>query len=418
MNYIFNGRYKYKFENEEVWTSFNGSIWNSSSELWEEIKINSETNLPDNLIDADRAYPFSVNPSIQDKMKITNNIEIKPEFKETTRYYTLTFIDGDGSILHQINDAQYGDNLEKIHIPSIPKTPYKADGEGFGLEDVYDCIGYSTSLDYKALITKDSTVGSDKTYYAWFEKTNIRNVIHPEWFQYDITVYDGNSGYLISPAKDKILRGKITIPSFYNNIPIHSIGGFGYSEEEISKHKITHIFMQENSNLMKITSRAFINCPELVYFDFSQNTVKNIEAKAFQKCGNLNLSLFNKLSNNLTQVGANAFNQALTANEAIILEIPPSLAKIGDAGFNYLKLPKGCQLSIGNQDQKSNLDLSAFTQQDQYLKFAQTQETMFANITFWSILYKSEDDIIYNKGTVQRKVADCFGSNRPTINIL
>jgi hypothetical protein len=61
--------------------------------------------------------------------------------------------------------------------------------------------------------------------YPIFEKIDdVRTIVNYDWYEYAETKIDNISGYQISPIK--ILKGKITIPAFYNGIPIISIAGF------------------------------------------------------------------------------------------------------------------------------------------------------------------------------------------------
>jgi len=97
------------------------------------------------------------------------------------------------------------------------------------------------------LVLNDSfVVNSDATYYAVYSdaiSTDASRNVDYDNFTFTAISYtdpaDSSfniaSGYHVQPKEGISLSGKITIPAYYNNLPIISIGGFGsINQAEVS----------------------------------------------------------------------------------------------------------------------------------------------------------------------------------------
>jgi hypothetical protein len=132
----------------------------------------------------------------------------------------------------------------------------------------------------------------------------------------------------------------------------------------------------------------------LQYFDFSQNTIRKIQAQAFQGCSNLKLTEF---SSELRYIGNAAFNMALKADEGGTLYIPSKVGVIYGGAFNVTTLPVGgsnggFKLQIGTAEHPSVLKLNKpSTTSDQKSKFL--HEKGWTSIWIYHKTYKSAADI-------------------------
>ena len=339
--------------------------------------------------------------------EIAEDILIKPIYETQKKTFTVTFYDGDGSTLETKTDVVYGTMLGDIY-PTI--LPIKTSSD-LTLYEAYNFLGFGQTIDSITVYEKTRPVISNLKAYAIFKKvTDIRAIIHPEYFEASLANWNGTSGYILSPALT--LRGKITLPSLYNGKPVWYIQNFTNHNSTI-----THLFMQENNNLKKVLSNCFKNMKSLMYFDFSQNTLIDIQSDAFMNCSLINTTL----SSVLETIGSDAFSNALSStdqNAEILFTIPASVTEIGSGAFNYMnKIGRGSVLHIGSPDQLSHLDLTypSSLNKNTSLRFATNKSPSggFTKCNFYTSRYTSRDDIIktMNDGTVI-KVEDCFvGTN-------
>lgn len=202
--------------------------------------------------------------------------------------------------------------------------PYK-DSSELPLLEAYDFVGWSMSETSNKLVNvSDFTVSSNLTFYAVFNKiTNIREVIHEEWFSYNAT----SNGYSISPKFS--LSGKVTLPATYKGQPITSVAGFS------GQPNLTHIFVANGCKITKIDDEAFKQNNNFIYFDFTKAPISRINASAFQGCS-LDSDLFALKDTSVQFIGMNAFNQAFKATNGIInIIIPGTITEIYNAAFSY-----------------------------------------------------------------------------------
>ena len=329
---------------------------------------------------------------------ITQDIYIYPTFEVTRRSYEISIKmkhpkTGVISNIVEPRIYEYGTPLNDI----LPQdfNPYIEDSS-LKLFEAYDFKGYSLSEGSSTKVPDNYIVTGNGTLWAIFKlESDIRTVVHPEWFNvrdnfvYENsidTLYNKTEGVQLSPAK--ILKGKITIPTkvIVNGVekPVISLAGFGGLDENTpSLQEITHIFMEKNKEniLYHIENNAFFNSPKLKYFDFDNCSIRTIDANAFQLCRNLTNTTF---GSQLIDVGARGFNQSISVSNET-LYIPSSLQKIGERGFSILNT-KNCYLQIGTPDILSRLEFERDNE-----PFAQNTSNMFEETVFYSNLYSEGD---------------------------
>lgn len=321
---------------------------------------------------------------------ISQDVYIVPIFTENTRKYTLRFYgENHEEPFATLENILYGES----YIDFVPKEiPYKEAEKDDNEKAGYDFKGYSLIQNSDIIVSNEFKVSSNQDFFAVFKHhDDLTEIVHNEWFQYD----DING---LQPADNKILKGKVTIPSVLNGKDIVKLGNFQNS-------KITHLLCAPNSKLTTIQASAFEENTYLNYFDFSQNTVTKIENNAFRSCTGLDPNLFN-LSSNLEVVGAHAFNGAfqgvsLENNKKII--IPASIYKVGRRAFNNLSIKSGGTLQIGEITESgeriySKLDLSYnIEDKGNEAPFKQNSSSQFAKIIFYSKNYDSFEQLINNE---------------------
>lgn len=335
---------------------------------------------------------------------VTQDIVIIPQFDEKDRYYTLNFYGVDTTTPFKTESYKYGSKWADVQ-PTI--IPYKESPAG--LYEAWDFKGYSLVMDSTTLVPTAYEVTNNQSFYAVFELvSDIRTVVHPEWFNFVETTYTFDTqyasyaplpnkgqvnGYVISPKVS--LQGKVVIPSYYNKKPVIKIERYFATDPNANlTHNITHIFCEADSQLLEIGDYAFEGT-NLQYFDFSQNTVRAICSFAFNKCNKMNASLFN-LSTNLFYVGPSAFNAALTSINPVTITIPSNVALVHQFGFNNPKVARGSGWEIGSEEVPSKLDLSWPGMSQDYLQKFAADDGIMPNVVFRTARYSSWDEVINN----------------------
>lgn len=337
---------------------------------------------------------------------VGQNIHLYPVFETKLRSYTVTVKSkhpdkniSDEVIILKTGTYDYGTPLADV-IPT-DTIPY-ADSSHLPLLHTYDFVGYSLVDGSTTPVSQNYTVNGEATLWAIFKlEENVRTVVHPEWFsisrsiyQEDIdTVFYGSQGVVLQPKYD-VLKGKITIPATVmykgKEEPVIAIRGFGGNANELSKHEITHVFMEEGkeNKLLKIENQAFIHSDKLIYFDFDLCAVRTIGQRAFQYCTNLTNTTF---GNQLFQVQSQGFNQAFTSSSPTTVFIPSSLNIIQGMGFGVLGYAAGSTLEIGTEDNLSKLQ---FSQEE---VFWQSADNKFKTINFYSQYYDAGNELAITK---------------------
>jgi hypothetical protein len=296
----------------------------------------------------------------------------------------------------------YGTKIDGI----IPETlvPY-VDSSSLKLLEVYDFKGYTLVEGSSTLISSKYQVTGDATLWAVFKlESNVKKIIHPEWFTFTETTYDYEAphvtGLNIAPKDGLILKGKITLPATaeYNGsiLPVISVSGFGSSASgSDSDSQITHVFMQDgvDSSLKVIRSLAFCRILTLQYFDFDNAPIRVIEQNAFRQDRKLTNTSFGSV---LRDIHPNAFNGALTSDMPTTITLPATLERVQDLGLAHLNIFEGSTLNIGSETELSQLNLSKTAQ----TAFQINAGHKYKTINFYSALYDSSDEIISGNANV------------------
>lgn len=414
-NYEFNGVYKYILNGSEI--EFNGSIQRGpdGNKAFEIIKIieTEETGIKTPELEEGETitniYPI---PYIKDDennfssfVTINQDLNIYPDFNISTRYYTVTVKDGDGSNLLYLDKVEYGAKALETIKNNLVKTPYKQDEPTFGFNDLYFFTGYSEDAAGRQKLTDKSVIGQNSIYYTCFEQRKAIEVEFPsDWFEFSpITLvdgldYDGISvdGMSIKPKSNLILRGKITIPYQHDGMPVVTIGNFKNSE-------VTHMFFhQDTNNLYTISAKAFENNTFLEYINLTLPSLVKIGQDAFRGCSNLLYEKTCIFNEGLKIIGSYAFSGAfknvLNYNEDFVLYIPSSVARINNRAFAFLPATKG-ELKIGTATAPSALELNptggAINPNNISPRFAQDRVKRFTAVTFHTNKYTNGELVNY-----------------------
>lgn len=371
---------------------------------------------------------------------ITEDINIKPLFKEIQREFILRFYDYGDALLKEVTNAHYDEPL-KNYYPDV--IPYDLRNLNTSLYEAYDFKGYTFSKATNVLISDNQKVTGNSDLYAVFRhEEDIREVVHEDWFDFGEGVVSYNDpsvikNYLTNTVSDlgwsitpKVrLTGKVTLPSKYNNYPVIKIHDFATFNG--NKQLFTHIFVQPGeSRLREIsytgtgqaigTGGCFVDQTNLKYFDFSGNTIRYIGPQSFRRCTGLEINnLGDENSTALVYIGQQAFSGALNNNVDNFF-IPSSVTGIDTGGLNYLDINAGAILQIGTANYLSELNLlppfspASSPSINTFTRFAQNQGNKLGSIVFYSKVYGALDNIVVNNLTVK----DAFGSQYETISIL
>lgn len=378
----------YKSNTSEFTYTFNNQ--------WEVYKSLDRTDTP---VVIDSQWPVANN--------VSTDLVFVPKFIEEKRSHQVRFFcevkeDGNLNTVTPSFEAtyEYGTSWDEIQ----PKTiPYKPTPDSYDLKKAWDFKGYSLLPNSSAIVADSYTVTGPQDFYAAFELIeDISKVIHEEWFDYISTTYSDSSSINLqmieamggneedcypSPAKKGIegwaikikdgytLKGKITIPAYYEGKPVVVLAEkFG-----INNPDITHVFMQTDktntvlNELYQIGNAAFYNdtnsTNSLKYFDFT--TVRCISSQAFTRCANLDPELFS-LGENLWLVDSQGFNGICTINKPVTFVLPSELRFVREyafTNFGFKAAGANSTLQIGTANKPSKLCLEYYSSETK--KFTQ-----------------------------------------------
>lgn len=371
------------------------------------------------------------------KEALEYNIIIKPVFVDEQRPYTLEFYDEDGVTLIDTYSKYYNTPWEDAQPGNIP---YKPTPSNAALTAAYNFKGYSLIKGSSTVVPDTYKVTTNQKFYAVYEfVSDIRTIVHPEWFE--AVSYQGydkdqqwvnntlffdkvedripqpqvqtNSGVYIRFKKGVKPKGKITIPAKLNEVDVVGIAQyFGQwwdgDSAQSGDAEITHVFCEKGSKLYHIENQAFAQHTYLEYFDFSQNTVRQIGEAAFKGCSKLQAKNF-KLSENLYLIEKEAFQNAFTSDGEIVnIQIPSNVRYMYQGSFCYLAdIKSGSTLTIGEKGNLSKLVLYApnngSTGGNEYAKCVTSssdQELACSVIVFYHDKYSSSEQIVYDKQSV------------------
>lgn len=330
---------------------------------------------------------------------------------------------------------------------AYPFAPYKNDDD-LALDKTYKFIGYSYASNDMAtgIITERVTgiINRNINIYAVFTEEDIYNIDYSSYFDTNspiksyreleretgTTLYNIDEGIELwpAPSSEKVIIGKIVIPTTWNDKTVIGIGNFW------RQPGITHVFFADNHQLRYVASNCFTQSSEedigttksLKYFDFNTlSTLREIQNGAFRIVNNLCLvdSLGDNATSVLFRIGENAFNGAFGRNRSAsynMLHIPASVTIMGSYAFAYQKFTKHTiSLEIGNSLQHSNLRLTPLNsaslyptetiyENNGYEYIGQNRDQGYKYIDFYSLNYSNDT----GDNELMTKLLNMLGLNR------
>lgn len=307
------------------------------------------------------------------------DIIIIPEFNQEIRQYTITFMNEENIISSGSYD--YGTKINTI-LPIMNPTK---DDSMLNIYETYTFLGYSllSSAKVPLVFTDDFIVNSDVVYYSIFSdviSVNDSQNVNYENFAFILmeggyvdevnSLFNIPKGYAIRPKTGKVLSGKITIPAYYNSLPVISIGGFGHdTNATLRQNEITGIFFENGSLIRVFDQNAFYGMLKLQYLELP-DSLRVVDSQA---CANVSLKLLTKnqlksdtnyyLGNpngNLYSLGYYAFNNSID-RDCTTLYVASSISKTSTLGASIANLNNASHLTtiyIGTVDAGSQLDLT------------------------------------------------------------
>lgn len=336
---------------------------------------------------------------------VQQNLTFIPEFEASTRKWTVTFKQ-DNDTLATIPDIPAGTLLKDVIDTYYPDIPWKDDS----LLDTYltySFEGYALSKTATSgLKVENYPVTSDMELYAIFKQMSVYENVHDDYWLYELTSsnaytilkddnpnYHIEKGYIVTPNPKKNLRGKITIPATYNDLPVYQISSSSF-ENNIS---VTHVFLGTGSKLRVIGSRAFMNS-RIKFFEFTDE-LRRIEERAFMQASLLEPDATSSyiFGNNLYYMGGYAFNQALNfKGSAVTFVIPATLKTMGYYALSNFSHPAvNSSMTIGRPGEGSILDLSTIpggSSSTDYRRISDATTSLFPSIQFYSKIYYNVDE--------------------------
>jgi hypothetical protein len=308
---------------------------NNAKDTWEFTNTWIINNDSDNPVDCSNTNP--VGWPILNIQDCNSHITLTPVFTRTTTKHIISFVNPfDDNFIINI-EAEYGTLMQNI----LPKEiPYKNDSL-LDFNQTYGFVGYNTSEGATAGIefTSNDKVTGPQTYYAIFNEVSVYDNIHLEYFTYTDSHYtdpvddhfDIEEGYAIKPISG--LKGKITIPAEYNDLPICQIAANAF----LGNSDITHIFFAKNNKVRILDEYAFAQCSALKYFEFT-DALRIIDNHVFYNGAPLapldNCYNFGK---NLYSLGTFAFNQSLYFTKPVTIILPHTLERLGSYALSNFK---------------------------------------------------------------------------------
>lgn len=246
----------------------------------------------------------------------TENLTYYAVFDEVLRYYTVRFLNTDGTVL-QTATVAYG--VVPTYEMGIPVDP-SGEGEFNGWDK--EIVAVTGDTDYTA------------KYYA------------PPALAYTLSANE----YSVTGI-GTVTDTDIVVPNTYKGLPVTMIGAKAFYENK----NITSVSIGDN--VKTIGQTAFSNCSLLKTVTFGENSnLTYIVSAAFEKCTSLTEI---ELPENNVQIASSAFINCSSLTKAVIPK-----GKIGD--YSFRNCTKLSDLTLGNG--VTSIGLSAFTDCDSLTK--------------------------------------------------
>ena len=258
---------------------------------------------------------------------IVNNYDYKFFIIYEKHPYVFTFYNDDNSL---ITWKENGVETSELKIPyqdplRAPLVVPIASAESALPDDqIYKFLGYSKEAGGEIIDLSTISSSQDLSFYAIYENeamsvydnfTYVNNA--DTYFNFTASSFNTGSttlnGYIMTVKDGVTLKGKVTLPSIYNNSDVLIIGDNGFENQT----ELTHIYFQKKKNatdtyftyapeLRRIGMFAFHGCSALKIFDWPSELAQ-IYDNAFKHCANLKSYIF---PHNITVYGATSFQYA------------------------------------------------------------------------------------------------------------
>lgn len=340
------------------------------TQSWEVYDINN----PENPVKL-RTLDASTNNGIPEWSGVVQNLRFVPVFDEAIRRYYLTFYNGDGNILFDDIEVEYGTKRDQFLPPTIP---YK-DDSSLPEDRTYSFIGYALMKNSTTPISADYFVQNNQSFYPLFEEISVYDNIHPEYFRVEGAwsyIDDVDSSYNLDGViltLDKQVTGKLTIPSYFEyngqTLPVVGINNsfragkpteYNYGNNGLM---LTQVFFQEDSLIRFFGTAAFMGDNSvgagIQTIEFPKS-LRVIESNCFREAP-LKIRGIGRESGCLYCIKDQAFQGAFKASSSGVIDeinIASTVSRIDGAAFRILMgTDTGtiANINIGSQDKPSNL---------------------------------------------------------------
>jgi hypothetical protein len=245
----------------------------------------------------------------------------------TRHEFQITFLAG-------TEDTGYR-TIETMGIPfgdplRVPEALPAIDESGLALDMRYKFLGYTQNKNNVIAASANKAdirnvpnmlATQDYVFYAVFVEDSVYNsVTDLKYFDIVFSTYDdlydpsynfseAGTAYSIVVKPGVKVSGKITLPTYYNGLPVIKVDRDGFSNQE----GVTHIFFYKEpgleSKFRSFGGYAFSGCSNLQYCEFPES-LREISGSAFARCPRLVCS---GVGNKVAFIGDNVFNQSLAA---------------------------------------------------------------------------------------------------------
>lgn len=293
--------------------------------------------------------------------------------------------------------------IEDIALERVPAGEYLyspdvlpvTDESGLEDNERYKLLGWVADTQYcfpdnesegrKHLVSLENIISENvnRVYYACYIKELVTNApTDAAYFNFEgpqayndgyDTSYNIAQGYVVTPGNGVSLKGKITIPSTYNGLPVIGISGI------TGQTGLTHIYFYGPETIR--TFQSISSNPDLVYIDYPVG-LRDLYTQSL--ANNAKLRHPDGLKNTkLAHIGNNAFMGSfdVSLGEITLFQLPGTITAIDTRGVANIQdtsgLPDGHYrirtVSFGGPKDPCNLDLGSigntafiFTQKNLY----------------------------------------------------